>query len=94
MTPDAFENQLRHDGYLEIKHRFVERGEDTHPHHPDFDTRLLVLEGELTLVCGDARRAYRAGEILEIPAGVEHRECYAPEPFRFVAGLRGRSAGP
>ena len=28
---DEFEEQLRHDGYLDIKHRLVERGEDTPP---------------------------------------------------------------
>lgn len=88
MTPDQFEDQLRRDGYLEIKHRCLERGEDTLPHSHDFDTRLLVQQGELTLVCGDARRAYRAGEILEIPAGALHSECYAPGPVQFVAGLR------
>ena len=94
MTTDEFEDQLRRDGYLEIKHRFFERGDDTQPHCHDFDTRLLVQEGELTVVCGDARRAYRASEILEIPAGALHCECYAPRPIRFVAGLRGRSAFP
>ena len=94
MTTEEFEDQLRRDGYLEIKHRCIERAADTPAHRHDFDTRLLVQAGELTLVCGDARRAYRAGEILEIPAGVEHCECYAPEPIRFVAGLRRRPAGP
>ena len=94
MTMDEFEDCLRREGYLEIKHRWLERGEDTPPHCHDFDTRLLVQEGELTLVCADARRTYRAGEILEITAGVEHRECYAPAPVRFVAGLRRRSESP
>ncbi len=94
MTTDEFESQLRRDGYLEIKHRFLDQGIDTQAHCHDFDTRLLVQQGELTLVCGDTRRTYRAGEILEIPAGALHCECYAPEPIRFVAGLRGRAATP
>ena len=88
MTTDEFEDQLRRDGYLDIKHRLLERGEDTQPHCHDFDTRLLVQEGEMTVVRGDFRRTYRAGEILEIPAGVEHCECYAAAPVRLVAGLR------
>lgn len=91
MTQDEFEEQLRRDGYLEIRHRFFERGVDTQPHAHDFDTRLLVQEGEMTIVCGGSRRAYRAGEMLEIPAGVEHCECYADAPVRFMAGLRRRS---
>ena len=94
MTKDEFEDQLRRDGYLDIKHRFFEQSEDTQPHCHDFDTRLLIQEGELTLVLADARRTYRAGEVLEITAGVEHCECYAPAPIRFVAGLRRPSATP
>ncbi len=85
---DEFEEQLRHDGYLDIKHRLVERGEDTQPHRHDFDTRLLVLEGEMTVVCGGAQRTYRAGETLEISAGAEHCERYGRDPLCFVAGLR------
>ena len=90
MKADEFEDQLRRDGYLDIKHRLVDQGQDTLPHSHDFDTRLLVQEGELTLVCGEVRRTYRAGEILDIPAGVEHCECYALGRLRFVAGLRRR----
>lgn len=88
MTTDEFEQELRRDGYLDIKHRLVERGEDTQPHSHDFDTRLLVLEGQMTVACGDSRRTYQAGEILEILAGVAHCESYAPARLRFVAGLR------
>ena len=83
-----FEAQLRRDGYLDIKQRLLERGEDTQPHTHDFDTCLLVLEGEMTVVCGGSQRTYRAGEILEISAGTEHCERYGTGRLRFVAGLR------
>ena len=91
---NEFEAQLRRDGYLDIKHRLVERGEDTQPHHHDFDTRLLVLEGEMSVVCGGTQRCYRAGEILEIPAGAEHCEQYTADRLRFVAGLRRKVFSP
>ena len=91
---DEFEAQLRSDGYLDIKHRVVECGEDTQPHHHDFDTRLLVLEGEMSVVCGGTTRTYRAGEILEISAGAEHCEQYAADRLRFVAGLRRNAISP
>ena len=83
-----FEEQLQRDGYLDIKHRLLECGDDTQPHTHDFDTRLLVLEGEMTVVCGGSQRTYRAGEILEISAGAEHCERYGTGRLRFVAGLR------
>lgn len=92
MTLEEFEAQLQRDGYLEVKHRSIEQGQDTRPHCHDFDTRLLVQEGELTIVCGDDVHTYRAGEMLEIPAGVEHCERYAPRRVRFVAGLRHHEA--
>ena len=91
---DEFEEQLLRDGYLDIKHRLVERGEDTQPHNHDFDTRLLVLEGEMTVVCGGAKRCYRAGEILEISSGAEHFERYGADRLRFVAGLRRKMISP
>lgn len=89
-----FEEQLQRDGYLDIKHRLLERGEDTQPHTHDFDTRLLVLEGAMTLVCGGSQRTYRAGEILEISAGAEHCERYGTDRLRFVAGLRRKVGLP
>lgn len=91
---DEFEGQLLRDGYLDIKHRLVERGEDTQPHNHDFDTRLLILEGEMTVVCGGTERCYRAGEILEISASAEHCERYGTDRLRFVAGLRRKVISP
>ena len=94
MTPEDFEHQLRRDGYLDIKHRFLERGADTQPHSHPFDTRLLILEGEMTIVGGGNERTYRAGEVLEIAADTEHMERYAPECLKFVAGLRHKAEAP
>ena len=88
-----FEAQLRRDGYLDIKTRLFDRGVDTRPHSHPFDTRLLVLEGETTITCGGVRHTYRAGDVLEIDAGVEHCEQHPETRFGFVAGLRHKPAG-
>lgn len=90
-----FEAQLRRDGYLDIKHRVFDRGVDTTPHSHPFDTRLLILEGETTIVHGDVAHTYRAGDVLELTAGVEHCELHPDTRFGFVAGLRHKpTAGP
>ena len=94
MTTDEFEQQLRRDGYLDIKCRAFERGEDTQPHTHEFDTRLLILEGEMTVVCGGDACTYRAGGVLEIAAGAQHCERYADGRVRFVAGLRRKVVSP
>lgn len=88
MTPDDFETQLRRDGFLDIRYRNLERGHDTQPHQHDFDTRLLILEGEMTVVCEGVERTARAGDVLDIAARTQHCEVYAPQPLRFIAGLR------
>ena len=87
-----FEAQLRRDGYLDIKHRVFDRGVDTTPHSHPFDTRLLVLEGETTITCGSEQRTYRAGDVFEIGAGVEHFEQHPETRFGFIAGLRHKPA--
>ena len=87
-----FEAQLRRDGYLDIKHRMFDRGVDTTPHSHPFDTRLLILEGETTIVYGDVAHTYRAGDVLELTAGVEHCELHPDTRFGFVAGLRHKPA--
>ena len=88
-----FEAQLRRDGYLDIKHRVFDRGVDTTPHSHPFDTRLLILEGETTIVYGDVAHTYRAGDVFELTAGVEHCEQHPDTRFGFVAGLRHEPAG-
>lgn len=90
MSAEQFLIELASDGYAEVRHRNFDRGEDSQPHSHDFDTRLLVQQGELTIVWGEISRTYKAGEILEIPAGQLHCERYAPAPVRFIAGLRHR----
>lgn len=92
MNAEEFLVQLASYGYAEVRHRHFERGEDSQPHSHDFDTRLLVQQGELTIVWGEIARTYQAGEILEIPAGQLHCERYAQAPVRFIAGLRHRPA--
>ena len=88
MDAHEFEAQLRLDGYLEIKSRSMARGVDTRPHRHAFDTRLLVLDGELTVLCDGQARTCRPGDIVEIAAGVEHCERYGSTPVRLIAGLR------
>lgn len=92
MDTREFEAQLRRDGYLDIKHKWIEPAVATHNHSHLFDTRLLVVEGEATITCGAQQRTYRAGEVMEIESGVEHSEQY--ERVRFIVGLRHKPVEP
>ena len=93
MDTREFEAQLRRDGYLDIKTKTLEPAIATRPHSHPFDTRLLVLEGEVTINCGAQQRLYRRGDVLEVARGVEHFEQYGSARFGFVAGLRHPDAG-
>lgn len=88
MDTRDFEAGLQRDGYLETKIKSVEPGYLSKPHSHPFDTRLLVLDGEATIVYGDGERTCKAGDVLEINAGVEHFERHGESPFRAFVGLR------
>lgn len=88
MDTQAFEAQLQRDGYLEVRRKSMDPGVDTTPHHHDFDTRLMVVEGRLTVVCGDRETTCGPGDVFELARGVEHFERYGPGPYRVIAGVR------
>lgn len=88
MDTGEFMEQLRRDGYLDVKTKSIEGGFQTDAHAHLFDTRLLVLEGEATITCGASQRTYRAGDVIEIGRNVEHSERYGTTHFGFVVGLR------
>jgi quercetin dioxygenase-like cupin family protein len=85
---DPFESELRRDGYLDIRRRSLESGVDTTPHTHAFDTRLMVLQGEMSVVFDDSTMVARAGDVIEIPRDASHFERYRPGAIVFVAGLR------
>ena len=92
MDTHQFEAQLRSDGYLDIKARTLDPTASTNSHSHLFDTRLLVLDGEVTISGQGQQRTYQAGDVLEIQRQVEHSESYGSTRFQFIAGLRHTQA--
>lgn len=88
MDTKQFEAQLRSEGYLDIKARTLDPAVSTSSHSHRFDTRLLVLAGEVIITCDGQPQTYRAGEVLEIARDVEHSEGYGSGRFAFIVGLR------
>ena len=93
MDIPSFEAALTRDGYRDVRRRSIDRGVNTSPHRHPFDTRLLVLEGELTVICDGRETTCRAGDTVEIERGVEHSERYGPGRVALIAGLK-HPAGP
>ena len=87
MDRAEFEADLRRAGYElregEIKPN-VHRGFHAH----EFDARLFVLEGSITLVIGADRCTYGPGDSCNVPAGTMHEEHTEADGVRYLAGRR------
>jgi quercetin dioxygenase-like cupin family protein len=88
MKREDFEKELRAHGYREVVDRRMEAGQINPEHAHEFDARLLVLEGEMTIVCDGKERTYRTGDTLAMTAGRRHTERCGPEGVRYLAGRR------
>ena len=87
MNRAEFEADLRREGY-ELREGNIEPNVHRKAHAHEFDVRLLVLEGSVTLVFGTDRRIYGPGDSCNVPAGTMHEEHTAAEGVRFLAGRR------
>ena len=78
MDRTAFEAALQRDGY-EIVNRTMEPNATNPEHAHDFDARVMIVAGEMTLAIGGSRRVYHPGETFEIAHGHHHAEIAEPE---------------
>jgi quercetin dioxygenase-like cupin family protein len=85
LTREAFESDLRREGF-EIAHGGQPGGfsEDLHAH--DFDLRIMVLSGEITLTRDNKSQTYQPGEHCELPAGCQHTAKVGPEGVAYILG--------
>jgi quercetin dioxygenase-like cupin family protein len=88
MNRAEFEVELREQGYTDIVDRRMQENEINSEHSHEFDARLFVLEGEMTITRGGAQRTYRAGETFAMTAGCRHSERSGAEGVRYLAGRR------
>ena len=91
MDRTIFENGLREQGYGEVVDRRMQPREVNPAHAHEFDARLLVLEGAMTIAAEGGEHTYRAGEIFEMPAGRRHSEIAGADGARYIAGRRYKS---
>jgi mannose-6-phosphate isomerase-like protein (cupin superfamily) len=87
MNRAEFEADLRREGY-ELREGKIEPNVHRDAHAHEFDARLFVLEGSVTLVFGADRCAYGPGDSCSVPAGTMHEEHTDAEGVRFLAGRR------
>ena len=87
MERTEFEAQLQSDGYQVVVNTM--QPDAINPEHAhDFDARLLVVAGEMTIVVGDQHNTYKAGDTFSMTHGCRHSEQAGPDGATYVAGRR------
>ena len=85
LTREAFESDLRREGF-DVVNGGQQPGfaEDLHAH--DFDARIMVLAGEITVSRDGRSDVFRAGDHCEISAGCQHTTKAGPEGVAYIVG--------
>ena len=91
MDRTAFEAELQRDGY-QIVVNTMQPGATNPEHQHDFDARLLVVAGEMTIMAETAAKVealgINVGESFSMPHGCRHSEQAGPAGATYVAGRR------
>ena len=87
MNQSDFEAELRREGY-QIFYGGLKAGEANPEHAHDWDARVMVIGGEITLTSAGQAETFRAGDSCAVSAGEMHTEHVGPQGVAFVAGRR------
>ena len=92
MDRTVFETELHEQGYSEVVDRRMEPDALNPEHAHEFDARLLILEGAMTVTAEGAERTCRTGDTFNMSAGCRHSERSGPDGTRYLAGRRYSAA--
>jgi quercetin dioxygenase-like cupin family protein len=89
MNQSDFEADLRREGY-EVFYGGM-RADQVNPDHThDWDARVMVIGGAITLTRGGKAEIFRTGDSCAVPAGEVHAEQVGPQGVAYIAGRRAR----
>ncbi len=88
MDRTTFETELRTQSYAEVVDRHMDANAVNPEHAHEFDARLLILEGVMTITSEGRERTYRVGDTFSMVAGHRHAERAGPDGARYLAGRR------
>ena len=87
MDKAQFEADLRSDGF-QVVNSSQKPNQVTPNHCHDFDARVFVLGGEITITRDNTPVTFRTGDCCEVPAGCLHAEQVGPEGVAILSGRR------
>jgi quercetin dioxygenase-like cupin family protein len=89
VNQSEFEADLRREGYgVFYGGMAADHANPDHSH--DWDARVMVVGGEITLTRGGRSETFRAGDSCAVPAGEMHAEYVGPQGVAYVAGRRAK----
>ncbi len=89
LTREAFEADLRREGF-EVRYGGQKPNYAAEAHAHDFDARIMVLGGEITLTIDGKPTTFKPGDHCEVPAGTMHAEQAGPDGVATLAGIAVR----
>jgi quercetin dioxygenase-like cupin family protein len=85
MNRTAFEAELRREGRQVVT--VTMQPNQVNPEHAhDFEARLMVVAGAMTVDYGDQRKTYTEGDTFTMQLGRRHAEHAGPAGATYVAG--------
>ena len=91
MNQSEFEADLRREGY-EVFYSGMRANEVLAEHGPDWDARVMVLGGKITITRDGKAETFCAGDTCAVPANYPHAEQVGPQGVAFVVGRRAATA--
>lgn len=88
MNPETFAAAARAAGYTDQYERELATAQSPDPHTHDFDARLMVLDGSITLTIAGQATTYTAGDTCEVPRGTVHAEEVGPSGVKLFVAKR------
>jgi quercetin dioxygenase-like cupin family protein len=87
MDRTAFEQTLKADGYEPVERR-MDANHFNPEHVHEFDARVMLLDGEMTITRPTGAQIFRPGDVCEMAAGTPHSEQCGPAGAYYLAGRR------
>jgi len=91
MNQSDFEADLRRRGY-QVFYGGLKAGEVNAEHSHDWDARIMVIGGAITITRGGKAESFGAGDSCAVAAGERHAEHVGPQGVAFIAGRRAPAA--
>jgi quercetin dioxygenase-like cupin family protein len=89
MDRTAFEAAQRQEG-REVVVVTMQPNQVKPEHTHDFEARVMVVAGAMTVDYGDRQQIYNEGDTFTVPLGHRHAEHAGPSGATYVAGRRMR----